>query len=51
MVLVDGSTWLESVGHATGPRNDGEVRTFIKDVTTQRSEAGSWGCLLVVGTA
>jgi hypothetical protein len=37
MVLVDGTAELESDGHATGPRNDGEVRTFC----SQRQILGS----------
>lgn len=36
MVLVDGTAELESDGHATGPRNDGEVRTFC----SQRQKFG-----------
>jgi len=37
MVLVDGTAELESDGHATGPRNDGEARTFC----SQRQILGS----------
>lgn len=37
MVLVDGTKELESMRHATGPRNDGEVRTFC----SQRQILGS----------